>query len=490
MAQLTEQHIHFSLGDHTHSIPMSLYLGNRERLCSRLKSIVKEGKIPIGSWILLQGGEQVQRYCSDTDTLFRQESYFHWCFGTLEADCMGAIEVDTSQAILFIPKLPQEYAISMGDIHPPEHFKDKYALNEVHFTEGVAEFFKHKEPSLILTLLGRNSDSGSFTREATFPGISQFNINNSILHPEMAECRVIKSPEELDVLRYVNKVSSKAHREVMRAVKPGLKEYSMESLFQHICYSEGGCRHVSYTCISASGCNASTLHYGHAGAPNDRTIEDGDMCLFDMGGEYCCFTSDITCSFPATGCFTDKQKIIYNAVLRSSRAVMNVVKSGICWTDMHRLAERVILEDLRSAGLLKGNIDDMMANHLGAVFMPHGLGHFMGCDTHDVGGYNVGCPDRPKAPGLRSLRTARTLQAGMVITIEPGCYFIKHLQEKVRADTTLREFLVLEELDKYADFGGVRIEDDVIITDSGVELMTDVPRTVEEIELWMKGEQK
>ena len=132
----------------------------------------------------------------------------------------------------------------------------------------------------------------------------------------------------------------------MRTVKPGMKEYELESFFQHLCYSRGGCRHVSYPCVCgrcvlkhsnrthsrnvifSSGHNSTIIYYGHAGAPNDKTIRDGDMCLFDMGGEYCCYTSDITCSFPANGKFTKDQKIIYNAVLKANRAVMAAIKPG------------------------------------------------------------------------------------------------------------------------------------------------------------------
>ena len=474
----------FNLG--AYSVPMMLHAENRMRLCSSLKEQSLE-KLPARSQILLQGGEQTTLYCTDRDVLFRQESYFHWCFGITEADCLAAIDVDTGRAVLFIPRLPPEYATWMGTIHPPSHFQDKYSLQEVLFSDQIADYFKQQNPSLILTLYGRNTDSGSYCREASFPGITEFKVNNTLLHPIIAECRVIKSGAELSLLRYVNQVSSRAHKAVMRAVRPGMKEYQLESLFQHVCYNEGGCRHVSYACIAASGCNASTLHYGHAGAPNDKTIEDGDMCLFDMGGEYDCYTSDITCSFPANGKFSPKQRIVYKAVLRASRAVMSQAKAGVSWVDMHRTAEKVILEDLTAAGLLKGDIDAMMNSHLGAVFQPHGLGHFMGCDTHDVGGYLEGCPDRPKPPGERSLRTARTLKAGMVITIEPGCYFIKHLLNSAKSDPNLSKFLVWDEIAKFETFGGVRIEDNVVITESGIELMTQVPREIDEIESWMSG---
>lgn len=245
-------------------------------------------------------------------------------------------------------------------------------------------------------------------------------------------------------------------------------------------------RHVSYTCICASGENGSVLHYGHAGEPNTRQINDGDMCLFDMGGEYYCYVSDITCSFPANGKFTQQQKFIYEAVLASNRAVMNASKPGVSWVDMHRLSERVLLESLKTGGLVVGDDDEMMSAHLGATFMPHGLGHLMGLDVHDVGGYPKGV-ERINEPGIKCLRTARILEAGMVLTIEPGCYFIDTLLDAAFSDTNLSKFLVKEKIDPFRGFGGVRIEDNVLITETGVELLTCVPRTVAEIEAYMAG---
>lgn len=143
-----------------------------------------------------------------------------------------------------------------------------------------------------------------------------------------------------------------------------------------------------------------------------------------MGGNYCGYAADITCSFPANGKFTEDQKIIYNAVLDARNAVMNAAKPGVLWTDMHLLSNRVMLEALKKGGLLRGDVDDMIKAGLNAVFQPHGLGHFLGLDVHDVGGYLPGCPPRSERPSLNKLRTARPLLAGMVLTIEPGCYFI------------------------------------------------------------------
>ncbi|XP_064486588.1 xaa-Pro dipeptidase-like [Ornithodoros turicata] len=472
----------FSRGPQTLRVPKKLHTLNQQRLSSQLR---RHPDVSDGSFVLLRGGESATRHCSDHEPVFRQESYFHWAFGIEEPDCYGAIDVQNGTSIVFVPKLPDCYAIWMGKLCTPEECVEKFGVDEVAYVEDMVDVLRARNAKVLLTLRGRSSDSGKMSTEATFSGIENFKVNSSVLFEVIAECRVFKTPLELDVLRYTNRISSEAHKEVMRRIRPGMKEYQLESIFQHYCYYNGGARHCSYTCICGTGPNGAILHYGHAGAPNERTVEDGDMCLFDMGCEYYCYASDITCSFPANGKFTPDQKIIYNAVLKSSRAVMAATKPGVSWTDMHLLAERTILGELKAHGLLKGSVDDMMKARLGATFMPHGLGHFMGCDTHDVGGYLSHCPPRSTEDGLKSLRTARTLKAGMVLTIEPGCYFIDCLLTKAFEKGELSVFLVPEAIQRFRKFGGVRIEDDIVVTENGMELMTDVPRTVEEIEALM-----
>uniref|UniRef100_A0A914UTF2 Peptidase M24 domain-containing protein n=1 Tax=Plectus sambesii TaxID=2011161 RepID=A0A914UTF2_9BILA len=198
-----------------------------------------------------------------------------------------------------------------------------------------------------------------------------------------------------------------------------------------------------------------------------------------MGPEYCCYGSDITTCFPANGKFTEKQKHIYNAVLKANLAVFEAAKPGVRWTDMHLLAEKVILKELKEYGVLRGEIKEMMAVRLGAVFQPHGLGHFLGLDVHDVGGYLGDALPRSTEMGLKSLRTTRTLQERMVITIEPGCYFIDTLLDRALNDPAQSQFIVPEKLAEFRGFGGVRIEDDVVIWANGNENLSRVPRTVE-----------
>jgi Xaa-Pro dipeptidase len=461
---------------------MALHKLNRERLCESLKKI---SDLQSGSMVVLQGGDEAQRYCSDVNHApFRQESYFHWTFGVLEPGCYGAVDVETGKSILFIPRLPESYVIWMGEIKPAAHYQEKYGTDECFYVDEIAKVLKEKKPSQLLTLRGLNTDSGSYSKEAAFDGISEFKINNSTLHPVITECRVIKTDLELEVMRFANKISSNAHIEIMKKIRPGMYEYQCESIFLDYCYRNGGMRFVAYTCICGSGHNGSILHYGHAGAANAKQITDGDMCLFDMGGEYYCYTSDITCSFPANGKFTEDQRRIYQAVLRSNRAVLTACKPGVPWAEMHRLALRTLLEELKEMGVVQGDVDEMMKVHLGPVFMPHGLGHLMGLDVHDVGGYPEGC-ERIDEPGLRNLRTTRELLAGMVVTIEPGCYFINPLLDAALANPEQAQFLVREQIERLRGFGGVRIEDDVVITEDGTELLTCVPRTPEEIELCM-----
>tara|TARA_B100000795_G_scaffold161983_1_gene121717 strand:+ start:61 stop:1152 length:1092 start_codon:yes stop_codon:yes gene_type:complete len=204
----------------------------------------------------------------------------------------------------------------------------------------------------------------------------------------------------------------------------------------------------AYTCICACGPNPAILHYGHAGKPNSRQLGAGDLALLDMGAEYHCYASDITCSFPIVdaakgggGGFTAAQRLVYEAVLDAQRAVLGALRPGASYADLHELAEAAILRALLAGGVLsraghdsdEAAVEAMMAAGLGAVFMPHGLGHLIGLDTHDVGGYLPGTPERSTRPGLSKLRTSRLVEAGMVLTVEPGCYFIDLLLDRALA---------------------------------------------------------
>lgn len=289
------------------------------------------------------------------------------------------VRVSDGKTALFAPRLDKEYAVWLGPIATTNEIKSKYGVDEVFYTDEIVKVLEDKKVSLLLTLSSINSDSGKLYKPPTFEGIEKFPQDADILFPCIAECRVIKSPEEIEVLRYVAQVSSDAHKKVMRMpfMKEKHFEYQAEAVFLAHTYYVGGCRHCSYTCICGVGNNSAILHYGHAAAPNDREIKDGDMCLFDMGSNYFGYCADITCSFPANGKFTEDQKMVYNAVLDANMAVQNAAKEGVNWVDMHLLANRVMLEKLKEGKLLKGDVDEMITAGLNYVFQPHGLGHLV-----------------------------------------------------------------------------------------------------------------
>lgn len=468
---------------------------------------------------MLCGGRSKEAYDTDHEILFRQDSWFNYVFGVTESECYGAIDIASGRCTLFIPRLPAEYQVIMGSIHPPERFHALYAVDEVLYTDGFFEWLEKNHSDAILHMLeGQNTDSKAFPTSINFkeekdyrPGCDDRTIYQSLvqiygserinmddLFKVMCEARVTKSEYEKQVMWYASHVSSRGHVEVMRSIRPLQMEYELEARFLYEVYKNGGCRKAAYTCICGTGVNSAVLHYGHAGAPNDRQLLDGDMALLDMGGEYHGYASDITCSYPVNGKFTEKQKGIYTGVLNAQIAVLKMFQDGVSYRDCHIAAEKEIVKQLIRVGIIVGGstddeafIDELVRIRLGAIFFPHGLGHMIGCDTHDVAGYAEGTPLRSQEAGLRSLRTARVLKTNMVLTVEPGCYFIPYLLNQALASETQSKYLNKETLQEYFDFGGIRLEDVVCVGAAGSppDNFTTCPRLIEEVESVMSGGQ-
>lgn len=474
-----------------------MFAENRRKLCDALQTA--HPNMASSAIVYLVGGPSTTRFDSDHEPIFRQESYFWYLTGVKEPDVQMALDVASAKLTLFIPKLPASYATIMGRIKTRDEWKADYGADEVLFTDdtettlqNMLETKSNGSPAQLLLMYGPNSDSGK-EYEPPADILTKFatRADTTTLFPVLAECRVIKSAAELAILRHVTEVTSFAHAYVMRNFRPGLMEYQGESLFRHYCYYNYGCRLVGYTPICGCGPSASVLHYGHAGEPNDKPASADDICLFDMGAEYYGYGSDVTCSFPASGRFSSRQRGVYEAVLAAQVTVYNMMRPGVSYRDCHLAAEATILQHLIALGLVvtkDKTVDELVALRLGAVFMPHGLGHFIGIDTHDVGGYLPGHPERVDAPGLKSLRTSRVLQLGMVLTVEPGCYFIDHLLDEALAEESpLKAYLVADKIAAYRGFGGVRLEDVVVVTQDGCINYTLCPRTIEEVEGVMAG---
>ncbi|CBZ53522.1 putative prolidase [Neospora caninum Liverpool] len=427
-------------------------------------------------------------YASDCDkAVFRQEQFFRYLFGVNEPDVFGLLDFSRRQAVLFVPWTSPDYQRFMGPPRPAEWYMKRYGLDgAIVYKAGLDEIreeLNKRQIGHLHVLRGKNSDSDrlieppSVARDLGVPSVD----SSHFLYDLLTECRVHKTELEREYLRAACLVSSQGHAFVMRNVYAGMVEGQAEALFRAFVHYAGGARHVAYDCICCAGPHGAILHYGHAGRPNDGVIKPGDMLLFDMGGEYSGYSTDITLSYPVDGMCSPEQRVVYEAAYDAQRAVEMAMKPGVKWTDMHRLAEKKILERLLAAGVISGPLEACIAAHLGSVFMPHGLGHLLGLDTHDVGGFSGEFP-RSSEPGLCYLRTTRRLEENMVITVEPGCYFVPFLIDKALSDSTQSRLINKTALAPYMRLGGVRLEDVVIVTSDGIENLTVVPRRLEEVE--------
>jgi Xaa-Pro aminopeptidase len=305
------------------------------------------------------------------------------------------------------------------------------------------------------------------------------------------ELRLRRSPAELARHRRACEISRDAHVEAMRFARPGLHEYEVQAALEFV-FRAGGSPRNGYPSIVASGPNACILHY----TENRRRMEDGDLLLIDAGAEYGYHSADITRTFPVNGRFTGPQRAIYDLVLRAQLAGIAAARPGARYETVHETARRVLTEGLVALGILPRNVEESLAMHHYREFYMHGTGHWLGMDVHDVGDYKI-----------RGL--SRVLEPGMVLTVEPGLYFDP---ERESATYWLREYREEEMWDRRYRLGvaaarkledeekaaarkithpipaeyrgiGVRIEDDVLITETGAEVLTaGTPKSIEEVE--------
>ncbi len=276
----------------------------------------------------------------------------------------------------------------------------------------------------------------------------EFLVLDHLLH----EMRLIKSKAEINLMRESGQVAVRAHKRAMEICKPGMFEYELEAEYLHE-FARTGCRSPAYNSIVASGENACILHY----TENNAQMKKGDLVLIDAGCEYEYYASDITRTFPVNGKFSKEQKAIYELVLKAQLDAIKAVKPGNHWDDSHKVTVKVITQGLVKLGILKGKVETLIKKGAYRDFYMHRAGHWLGMDVHDVGDYKID-------------GNWRLLEAGMVLTVEPGIY-IASGNKKV---------------DQKWWGIGVRIEDDVAVTADGHEVLTDgLPKSVEEIESFM-----
>ncbi|ELP91110.1 Xaa-Pro dipeptidase, putative [Entamoeba invadens IP1] len=436
--------------------------------------------------IFLEGGLELPFYDTDGEYLFRQESNFHYLFGVKEAGFLGLIKMDGTR-VLFLPQLPAALQIVLGPNLTPEAVKEMYGVEEVYFDTQVEEVLAKINPSLIYIYAdGVNTDSGLKPAPLRTKCVNNYKLETQTLHEALFEARTVKTLEEINLMRTAINGTAEAHRQCMKFCAPGKYEFEMEAQFYKVAYGTFGMRNFGYFPICASGTSAATLHYGHAGHPNRKVMQSGELLMMDVGTECFRYATDLTLTYPVNGKFTEDQKVLYEIVLKCQEECENAIKPGLHWYEIHDLANKVLLSGLKEAGYVTGDVDEMFKNDVHFYFMPHGIGHLIGVDTHDVGGFNKGI-ERSSNCSLKKCRSNRILEAGNIYTVEPGVYFIPFLLESGLKDEKVKKFLVEEKIRKAWNFGGIRIEDDVLVTENGHEtLPKDIPRTVKEIEEFMK----
>ncbi|WP_312069274.1 Xaa-Pro aminopeptidase [Lelliottia nimipressuralis] len=268
--------------------------------------------------------------------------------------------------------------------------------------------------------------------------------------PIVHEMRLFKSPEELDVMRRAGEISALAHTRAMEKCRPGMFEYQLEGEILHE-FNRHGARFPSYNTIVGGGENSCILHY----TENESELRDGDLVLIDAGCEYRGYAGDITRTFPVNGKFSPAQRAVYDIVLESLETALTLFRPGTSIQDVTGSVIRIMVNGLVKLGILKGDVEELIADNAHRAFFMHGLSHWLGLDVHDVGGYGQ---DR-----------SRTLEPGMVLTVEPGLY-------------------IAPDADVPAEYRGIgiRIEDDIVITENGNENLTaSVVKKADEIEALM-----
>jgi len=406
----------------------------------------------------------------DTNYRYRQNSDFFYLTGFEEPDAIAVITPSRDKKFtLFVRPRDLEQEIWTGYRAGVEGAVADYSADEAftigEFDEKLPEIingpavlyyaFGHTTPEMDQKMIRQLALMRETNRRPLEPPRTIVDPS-SILH----EMRVLKSTEEIEVMQRAADIAAEAHVEAMKVVRPGMMEYEIEAMLEAY-FRKHGASGSSYTSIVGGGGNATVLHY----IDNKDQLQDGDLLLVDAGAEYKGYASDITRTFPINGKFTDAQRDIYDLVLKCQKSCVDMVRPGVRLEDLKTHSVEVLTEGMVELGLLKGDPKKLIEEKKYMQFYMHNLGHYLGIDVHDAGRYYFNGESRPA-------------EAGMVMTIEPGLY--------ISPDTSrIPEGFNKDFPKKYLGIG-VRIEDDVCVTENGARVLTHkVPKEREEIEAVM-----
>jgi Xaa-Pro aminopeptidase len=414
--------------------------------------------------IALIGSASERTRNRDVNYPFRQDSDFYYLTGFNEPDSLAVFIPGRKQGeyILFCREFDEKKALWEGAHAGLEGATARYKADDSFPIDDLDDILPGmlEDKGKVYYPIGRDSDLDhnllvwiNHIRSQSRTGVTAPGELASLEHI-LHEMRLFKSSEEIKLMRRAAEVSANAHVKAMQKCKPGMYEYQIEAELIYN-FIQGGLRAVAYPSIVAGGNNACVLHY----TENADKLKSGDLLLIDAGAECDHYAADITRTFPVSGRFTEPQKQLYQLVLDAQAAAIAQVKPGLPWHMAHDASVEVLTKGLVSLGLLKGKVSKLIKEEKYKQFYMHRIGHWLGMDVHDVGDYKLD-------------KEWRLLEPGMVLTIEPGLY--------IPADC--------QTVDEQWRGIGIRIEDDVLVTEDGYEILTNgVPKTIAEIESIMQA---
>jgi Xaa-Pro aminopeptidase len=454
--------------------PRETYIERREILMSRIES----------GLLLLPGNSDSPMNYADNPFHFRQDSTFLYYFGLDQPDLAGVMDVDAGTTTVFGDELSIDYIVWMGDLPTIAARAERVGVTDTRPRTDLAEIlgravsagravhflppYRASGKINLLDLLGVSPDE--VAAESSIEFIKA-----------VVEQRAYKSTEEVAEIERAVGTSVEMHRAAIGMTRPGMVEMEIAAEVERIAVAAGG--KTAFPVIATI--HGQTLHNHYHG----NTLSEGDLFLLDTGAETGLgYAGDLTSTFPVSPRFSDRQRTIYQIMLSAYDVAVEALAPGVPNRDVHFAACRTIFEGMKDLGIMKGDTEEALAAGAHAMVMPHGIGHMMGLDVHDMenlGEEYVGYTGEPRSTqfGLKSLRLVRELEPGFVLTIEPGIYFIPRLIDLWREQDTLSEFIDYDQLNEWRDFGGVRNEEDYLITPEGARrLGPRKPQTIEEIE--------
>ena len=451
------------------------YVHRRKRLKQKLQSGV----------VLIVGNDESAMNYPDNPYEFRQDSSFLYFFGLDGPGLVGVIDIDGGKEIIFGDDITIEDIIWMG---PQPKLADRAQAVGITETTGLGQLGEmlgeaaQADRRVHFLPQYRGDNIVKLHRLLSIPA-AEINDNVSVeLIRAVVEQRSVKSGEEVEELENALEICHAMQTAAMKACKPGLVERQVAGLMAGLVAGRGS--NLSFPTIFTT--HGETLHNHYHG----NVMQAGDIIINDSGAESALhYAGDITRTIPVSGKFTDRQKDVYMIVFNAQTAAMNAMLPGVPFKEIHLFAGEILASGLKDLGLMKGDVKQAVAAGAHALFFQCGLGHMIGLDVHDMEGLGedyVGYTDTIKRNpqfGLRSLRLGRQLQVGFAVTVEPGLYFIPQLIDLWKAENKLDQFIDYSEVEKFRDFGGVRLEDDVLVTADGCRVLGKaIPRSIEEVE--------